>query len=110
MDSVNVKDLEQIQEAEGDGRSSRAATLLLAGLGGAALVVATVFAMKQGEPPAESKTDPLATLLAKAKHAEATPPEAVQRADVTFPGVLSDSERPTTALAAVKDERGRLVA
>jgi cell division septation protein DedD len=109
-DSVNVKDLEQIQEAESDGRTSRAATLLLSGLGGAALVVATVFAMKQGEPPAESKADPLAALVARAKHPEATPPEAVQRADVTFPSVLSDSDRPTTALAAVKDERGRLVA
>jgi cell division septation protein DedD len=109
MDSVSVKNLEQIQETEGDPRSARAATLLLAGLGGAALVVAAVFAMKQGEPPSESKADPLAALVAKAKHPEATPPETVQRAEVTFPSVLSDSERPTTALAAVKDERGHLV-
>lgn len=109
MDSVNVKDLEQIQEAEGNPRTARAATLLLSGLGGAALVVATVFAMKQGAPPAESKADPLAALVARAKQPEANPPEAVRRTDVTFPSLLSDSDRPTTALAAVKDERGRLV-
>jgi DedD protein len=29
--------------------------------------------------------------------------------DVSFPGILSDQAKPTTALAAVKDERGRLV-
>ena len=28
---------------------------------------------------------------------------------MTFPGLLSDNQAPTTALAAVKDERGRLV-
>ncbi len=28
---------------------------------------------------------------------------------MTFPGILSDDEKPTTALAAVKDERGNLV-
>jgi len=109
MDSVNVRNLEQIQEDDGDGRTTRAATLVLAGVGGAALVMAGVLAFRQSAPPMQSKADPLAALVEKAKRPEANPPEAVDRADVTFPSVLSDSERPTTALAAVKDERGRLV-
>lgn len=109
MDSVNVRNLEQIQEAEGDRRSARAATLLLAGVGGAALVIAVVLTLKQSEPGIQAQGDPLAELVAKAKRPETTPPEAVQRSEVTFPSILSDSARPTTALAAVKDERGHLI-
>jgi DedD protein len=42
--------------------------------------------------------------------AQSEPPaERLEGQDVRFPGVLSDQERPTTAFAAVKDERGRLV-
>jgi cell division septation protein DedD len=110
MESANVRNLEQIQETDGDGRSARVATLLLAGVGGAAIVIAAVMAFKQSEPAAESKTDPLAALVARAKHPETTPPEAVHSSEVSFPALLSDSDRPTTALAAVKDERGKLVA
>ncbi|HVU01156.1 MAG TPA: SPOR domain-containing protein [Polyangiaceae bacterium] len=110
MDSVNVRNLEQIQEAEGDGRSAKVATILLASVGGAAVVMAAVLTSQRGAPPSEAKGDPLAALVAKAKHPEANPPDTVQRSEVTFPSILSDSERPTTALAAVKDERGRLIA
>ena len=53
--------------------------------------------------------DPLAALVARSKHPESTPPEAVHPSEVTFPSMLSDSDCPTTALAAVKDERGHLV-
>jgi DedD protein len=109
MDSVNVRNLEQIQEAENDGRSTRIATALLAGAGGAALIVAGVLAFKQTAPPVTATSDPLAALVAKAKRPEAMPPEAVHPSEVTFPSILSDSERPTTALAAVKDERGHLM-
>jgi cell division septation protein DedD len=109
MDSANVRNLEQIQETDKDGRSARVATLLLSGIGGAAIVIAAVMSFKQSEPPAESKADPLAALVARSKRPESTPPEAVHSSEVTFPALLSDSERPTTALAAVKDERGHLV-
>jgi cell division septation protein DedD len=81
----------------------------LASLGGGALVIAGVMTMKRSEPPAESKVDPLAALVQKAKNTEQTAPEEVDEKDVTFPAVLSDHSEPTTALAAVKDERGRLV-
>jgi cell division septation protein DedD len=109
MDSVNVRNLEQIQEDDADGRSTRAATLVLAGIGGAALVVAAVLALRQSAPPSESKSDPLAALVQKARRPDVAPPDTVDRTEATFPSILSDSERPTIALAAVKDERGRLV-
>lgn len=110
MEPVNVRNLEQIQEVDRDGRSARLATVLLASLGGGALVFAFVLSAQKSTPPAEPSADPLAALVAKAKRPEATPPEAVRSSEVTFPGLLSDSPRPTTALAAVKDERGHLVA
>lgn len=109
MDSVNLRNLDQIQERDGEPRVSRLATLLLASLGGGALVIAGVLTMKRSEPPVESKTDPLAALVQKSKRADDPPPEELDEKDVTFPSVLSDVGEPTTALAAVKDERGRLI-
>lgn len=108
MDSVNVRNLEQIQEEDPKRRSSRLGTLLLASLGGAALVVVGVMSSKRSGPPATSKDDPLAALVAASKNDD-LPPEKLDGRDVTFPGILSDKDTPTTALAAVKDERGRLV-
>jgi cell division septation protein DedD len=105
----NVRNLEQIQETDHEGSSTRLATIMLAAIFGAAVVATGIFTFKQSAPPKESKADPLASLVQKAKHPETTPPEAVHPSEVTFPSILSDSERPTTALAAVKDERGHLV-
>ena len=49
MESVNVRNLEQIQEEDRSARSSRLGALLLASLGGAALVtVALVMAKRSG--------------------------------------------------------------
>lgn len=109
MESVDVRNLDQIQETDGPRSSSRLATLFLASLGGAALVAVGVVSLKRSEPPARSTQDPLAALVDKAKAGEQTPPESIDKDEVTFPAVLSDHEAPTTALAAVEDERGRLV-
>ena len=108
MESVNVRNLEQIQEQDRASRSSRLGALLLASLGGAALVTVALVMAKRSGPPARAEKDPLAELVNSAKNS-ATPAEQLEGRDVTFPGILSDSQRPTTALAAVKDERGRLV-
>jgi cell division septation protein DedD len=108
MESVNVRNLDQIQEDEPRRRSSRLGTLLLASLGGALLVTVAVMSAKRDGPPAKNGDDPLAALVAQAKN-DGLPPEQVEGKDVSFPGILSDDDSPTTALAAVKDERGRLV-
>ena len=111
MESVNVRNLEQIQEADGPGRGSRLVTVLLASAGGAALVIALVTMAKRGGEPAVSDQDPLGQLVAEAseKAAPVVPPSKLDGADVTFPALLSDASQPTTALAAVKDSRGKLV-
>ena len=108
MESVNVRNLEQIQEEDRASRSSRLGALLLASLAGAALVTVAVVMSKRTGPPARAERDPLAELVKSAK-VNATPAEQLDGHDVTFPGILSDSDKPTTALAAVKDERGRLL-
>lgn len=108
MESVNVRNLEQIQEEDRSSRSSRLGALLLASLGGAALVTVALVMAKRSGPPARAERDPLAELVKSAK-VNSTPAEQLDGHDVTFPGILSDAQRPTTALAAVKDERGRLV-
>jgi cell division septation protein DedD len=108
MQPVNVRNLEQIQEHDGVPKTSRLGALLLAALASAAVVTSSVMMSRQKGPPTASSADPLAELVANAK-AQA-PAERLEGKDVTFPAVLSDREKPTTALAAVKDERGRLVA
>ncbi len=108
MEPVNVRNLEQIQEEDRASRSSRLGALLLASLGGAALVTVALVMAKRTGPPARAEHDPLAELVKSAKNTS-TPAEQLDGHDVTFPGILSDAQKPTTALAAVKDEHGRLV-
>jgi cell division septation protein DedD len=108
MESVNVRNLEQIQEQDGRLRPGRLGTFLLLGVAGAALAVAGVMGAQKTSPAARSEQDPLAELVARSKLTEASP-EKLEGKEVTFPSILSDRDKPTTALAAVKDERGRLV-
>jgi DedD protein len=108
MQSVNVRNLEQIQEQDSARRGSRLGALLLAALASAAIVTSSVVMAKRKGPPAVSSADPLGELVSNAK--SQAPAERLDGRDVTFPSVLSDKEKPTTAMAAVKDERGRLVA
>jgi cell division septation protein DedD len=108
MQPVNVRNLEQIQEEDRSSRSSRLGAWLLASLAGAALVTVALVMAKRTGPAARAEHDPLAELVKSAK-VNSTPAEQLDGHDVTFPGILSDAQKPTTALAAVKDERGRLV-
>ncbi len=111
--TVNLRNLERIQEGD-PSRSSRLATLLLAGAGIAALGVVGVTMARNDGPAKKGDQDPLAALVAEARVVEganaAKKPADLDGTDVTFPAVLSDTKEPTTALAAVKDSEGRLVA
>lgn len=103
---MDLRDLEQIQEQPNRSRLPLG-VLLLAALSGGALVVAGSSMFQEDREPARAPKDPLAELL---RHEQAAPPAArMDDRDVTFPEILSDGSQPTTALAAVKDERGRLV-
>ncbi|HEY6728723.1 MAG TPA: SPOR domain-containing protein [Polyangiaceae bacterium] len=106
--SVNVKNLEQIQETEPNRPPTRLMALLLASLAGTALVLVGLMMTGREAPVQQTNADPLAQLVMKAKN-DGVPAHRLDAEDVTFPELLSDVEKPTTALAAVKDERGGLV-
>jgi len=109
MDSVNVRNLEQIQEDNVRPAAPRLGTWLLASVAGAALIVAAGMASKRSGPPARSDKDPLAALAVQAKLDAKESPQKLSQREVSFPAVLSDQTSSTTALAAVRDERGRLI-
>jgi DedD protein len=109
MESVNVRNLEQIQEDDARRRPSRLIALMLASIGGAAIVVVAVMSAKRAGPPASNKDDALSALVTQSKQSRELAADKLDGTQVTFPEILSDEGKPTTALAAVKDERGNLV-
>ncbi|MBX3186922.1 MAG: SPOR domain-containing protein [Labilithrix sp.] len=104
MDQGSVRNLEQIQENDGEARTPRGVTLLLVALGGACIVFAGLAIGGRRASPTAQKVDPLGDLVtqqAKIGHASPKGTDLSTR-EVTFPGILSDEGAPTTALAAVK--------
>jgi cell division septation protein DedD len=103
MDEGSIRDIERLREEE-DGRTPRSVTLLFVALGAACLVLAVLSWTGRASKPEGAKLDPLAQLVAE-KNAAPAPsvrPTDLSPRDVTFPGILSDRDRPTTALAAVR--------
>ncbi len=112
MNTVNVRNLDQIQEFEGRPRASKLGAMILAAMGLGAVAVVTAMNATSSRAPAATQGDALAKLVASTRDNAGTQgPSATQLSgtELGFPAMLSDTERPTTALAAVKDERGRLV-
>lgn len=104
MEQGSVRNLEQIQESDGE-RTPRGVTLLLVALGGACIVFAGLAIGGRRSAPVAQKIDPLGELVtAQAKIGQGVTPKATDLGthEVTFPGLLSDESSPTTALAAVK--------
>ncbi len=102
-----MRNLEQIQESDGEGRAlaSPSVTILLVALGGACIVFAGLALGGRRSTPQVTKNDPLGDLVTqqgKAPAAAAIKSTDLSTHDVTFPGILSDEGSPTTALAAVK--------
>ncbi len=104
MEQGSVRNLEQIQESDGD-RTPRGVTILLVALGGACIVFAGLAIGGRRSTPVAQKVDPLGELVTQqARSGQGSAPKATDLStrDVTFPGILSDEGSPTTALAAVK--------
>ncbi|MDB4945281.1 MAG: Adventurous gliding motility protein [Labilithrix sp.] len=101
-----MRNLEQIQENDGEGSTPRGVTMLLVALGGACIVFAGFAITGKRSTEATAKVDPLGELVTQqARIGGAAPgPRATDLStrEVTFPGLLSDESAPTTALAAVK--------
>jgi len=108
MQPVNVRNLDDIQEEDRGSKTSRFAALLLASLAGASIVTAAVVMSRRGGAVQHQTRDPLADLVLAQKNA-APAADKLETRDVSFPGILSDDDKPTTALAAVRDEHGRLI-
>lgn len=101
--SSKIRNLDEIQEADpGAPRPSKLGALVLATLGGACVVLASVMLLKRPAKPSHANDDPLGALVAQAG---STPDEA--HADVTFPRLLAGSDRPTAALEAVRERRAQ---
>jgi cell division septation protein DedD len=102
-----VRDLDQIQEDDGDDRGRRLGTILLA----TAAVVGLTFAIgvvvgRAAEPAPAATDDPLARLegaaIAQAKGVEAVALPKVEAADLSFPNTLSEQEERPEVLAALQ--------
>jgi DedD protein len=108
VDTVAVRHLDEIHEVEPGARPSRLSALVMASFGGACIVFTALALMRAPHKEPPRPVDPLGDLVAKAHPSgQASKPQALGAADVTFPEVLSDRENPTTALAAVRTNTGR---
>jgi DedD protein len=103
-DPGGIRNLENLLEDDDDRRISPGVTLTLVALGGACIVFAAFALGGRSSPPQASKSDPLGDLVLRRSALSAssarTPADLVPK-DVTFPQMLSDDDRPSTALAAV---------
>ena len=99
-----VRNLEQIQETDAAGGAPRGVTILLVALGAGCIVFAALALGGKRGSGAVTKSDPLGELVTQQAKTGQPPVKATDLSsrDVTFPGILSDENAPTTALAAVK--------
>jgi cell division septation protein DedD len=97
-----IRDLEQLQEEDHERRVPRAVTAAFVMLGGACIVFAGLALSGRRAKVDAPRTDPLGDLVALHGKAPAAKPSDLSARDVTFPGMLSDGNNPTTALAAVR--------
>jgi DedD protein len=105
-DPGGIRNLENLLEDDDPRRMPPGVTMTLVVLGGACIVFAAFALGGRSSAPQPSKSDPLGDLVSR----RSALPSAASSArltvdlvpkDVTFPQMLSDDDRPSTALAAV---------
>ncbi|MDX2053733.1 MAG: SPOR domain-containing protein [Polyangiaceae bacterium] len=109
MDSANVRNLDQIQEQVGHARPLQFMTIGLGALVLGLLTVVAVTVIDRRDEAQKPKLDPLEELVKQTRRQNLSSGAEISAKELTFPKVLSDHGQETTALSAVKDERGRLV-
>jgi DedD protein len=100
-----IRNVEELEEESGDRKTPRAVTFAFVMLGGACVVFAALALGGRRTKPDAPKVDPLGDLVTQKSQADKSPAAKatdLTTKDVTFPGILSDKENPTTALAAVR--------
>lgn len=73
------------------------------------MVLTAVLSMPAKHVGVQSTADPLSELIAKAKEDDALPADQLNQANASFAHILTDKERPSTALVAVKARDGRFI-
>ncbi len=102
-----VRDLDQIQEDEGDDRARRLGTMLMAAAAIVGLTLALGVVVGRAAQAPAPVDDPLAK-LEQLKTADSAPKQAhapaptVEAADLTFPNALAEDEDRPEVLAALK--------
>lgn len=104
MRGDNVRNLDQIQEADEPRRGTRLGTLVLVSLGGAFLAFAAIALVRKPSSAEGPPPDPLGELLAQTKARGA---QDLDEPDITFPGILSDKEETTTALVVMRGNQDK---
>jgi cell division septation protein DedD len=117
MDQTAVRNLEQIQEQDEAPNMPKGLSFALVGIGAACIAFAVMAMGGRKTAPVEKRPDPLGELVANrgskgtaagagttlaSAPAAAIPATQLSAKEVTFPSILSDEARPTTALAAVR--------
>jgi DedD protein len=108
-----VRDLDQIQESDGDDRGRRLGTILMATMAVVGLTLAVGVMIGRAAEPARVTDDPLAKLeraaaasaqpgAAAAQAQAAEPAPKVDAAKLSFPSTLADDEDRPEVLAALK--------
>jgi DedD protein len=102
----SIRHLEQLEEDDDTPKMPRGVTAALVVLGGACVVFAALALGGRTSQPPAVRSDPLGELVsqrARPGSAPSTRPATdLSPKDVTFPQMLSDDLRPSTALAAVR--------
>src|SRR5579872_2751336 len=105
MSESNLRNLDQLQEDDDERHVPKGVTAALVVLGGGCVVFAALALGGRTSQVEAPKTDPLGDLVSRHSTrtvaAPSAPPTELLPRDVTFPGILSDQDKPTTALAAV---------
>lgn len=107
-DPGGIRNIERIEEQGDEGRVPRGVTLAFVVLGGACIVFAALALGGRTSQEPEKRSDPLGELLAQqARNPSGAVPSApkaqeLSPRDITFPQLLSDSEHPPTAMAAIR--------
>jgi DedD protein len=111
-ETVSVRNLDQIQEQEPHQGATKLGAMIMASFGGACIVFCSLMLVRSPKPEAGKTGDPLGALVAATPSTPKKKPAkpSLDADDVTFPEFLSDSEQKTTALAAVKDDKGKAAA
>lgn len=109
--TVDIRNLEQIQEQDHGYETKRLVPWLLASAGGGAIALSVALSLPQNHETTAVQADPLGDLIAQVKSSADSPPApgVLSGDEASFSRILSDRERKSTALVAVQSGNGTVI-